>query len=69
MHRSEADALSLTRCISCASEISFARDRAFAITDEDALCYACAIDRGGVYDELHDRWTKPADASGLPILS
>jgi hypothetical protein len=30
------------------------------------LCDACAVDRGGVYDEPEDRWAVPPDLAGLP---
>ncbi len=67
MHRSEAEGLVLTRCLACGAEISVARDRAFAVSADEALCFDCAVERGGVYDERLDRWVAPADASNLPL--
>ena len=29
------------------------------------LCFACAVSRGGSYDEADDRWVSEPDTSGL----
>jgi len=63
MHRSEAG--SLGRCWGCGAEVSTGVDRAFAFGDAGLLCFACAAERGGVYDELHDRWTEPPRLAGI----
>ena len=63
MHRSETGDLS--RCADCGSEMTPARDRAYAFGSEAFLCYSCAVRRGGVYDEAHDRWLRDADTAGL----
>ena len=64
MHRSETR--ELTTCAACGGEIAPGRDRVYAFEPEGALCMACAIARGGRYDEAHDRWTRPPDTSDLP---
>ncbi|HEY8427252.1 MAG TPA: hypothetical protein VIL20_02715 [Sandaracinaceae bacterium] len=63
MHRSEA--LEYEICASCGAEVRSA-ERAFAF-ESSVLCYECAISRGGIYDELHDRWTRAPDLEGLDI--
>jgi hypothetical protein len=63
MHRSEA--LDLVACLSCGAEVSLGVDRAFALTEDSALCFACAVRRGGSYSEAHDQWTKSPSLSGL----
>ncbi len=54
MHRSENR--ELADCIDCGATISPGRDRGFSLTQSTCLCFECAIRRGGVYDEPHDRW-------------
>jgi len=63
MHRSESE--NLTSCAVCGAEISVGRDRAYAISGTAALCFACAMRRGGSYDEREDRWRTPPDLRGL----
>jgi hypothetical protein len=67
MHRSEA--LDLVACLSCGAEVSLGVDRAFALTEDSALCFACAVRRGGSYSEAHDQWTKSPNLSGLRDLT
>ena len=65
MHRSEGD--DRVRCLQCGAEISMARDRAYAVGEEDVLCQACAMKRGGAYDERQDKWVEPPKLDGLPL--
>lgn len=53
MHRSEAEQLVV--CIACGAEVN-PQDRPYACSEEQVLCYGCALARNGVYDEAHDRW-------------
>lgn len=64
MHRTESD--DLTLCMHCGAEISIAVDRTYAVTDQAGLCFACAVARGGSYDEAHDTWTRLPTLAGLP---
>jgi hypothetical protein len=64
MHRSESR--ELVRCAECGAEMVPARDRSYACEADAFLCFACAVRRGGAYDERLDRWTTPPDTSGLP---
>jgi hypothetical protein len=65
MHRSEG--YDRVRCLQCGAEISIAKDRAYAVSEEAALCMKCALERGGQYDEPHDDWTTPPHLDGLPV--
>jgi hypothetical protein len=63
VHRTEAD--ELVHCLECGAEISLALDRTFALDDDVALCFACAIKRGGSYDAAHDTWSHAPNLRGL----
>ncbi len=66
MHRSE-EALHET-CASCGAEVlSTERPFAFETCDGEpaVLCYACAVARGGSYEEPHDRWVRAPDVVDL----
>lgn len=65
MHQSET--YDFTHCLHCGADVSVARDRAYAVSEHEALCYGCALARGGEYDEIHDRWTRAPNVAGLPI--
>lgn len=64
MHRSET--LELATCAICGAEIAPARDRCYAAGSDTFLCFACATQRGGTWDELQDRWLEAPDTSGFP---
>jgi len=63
VHRSEE--AELLTCLACGSEILPEADRVYAFGDDAALCFDCAVARGGAYDELHDRWAPAPDVGGL----
>ena len=65
MHRSEA--YDQVRCLQCGAEVSMSRDRTYVVRDDEALCQACAMKRGGAYDERQDRWIEPPRLDGLPL--
>jgi hypothetical protein len=65
MHSSESAELST--CIVCGEEVFAERERSYLVTGDDILCYACALARGGVFDELHDRWTRAPKVDNLPL--
>jgi hypothetical protein len=67
MHRSESS--DLVACASCGAEVSLGVDRVFALTEDAALCFACALRRGGSYSEAHDRWTQAPSLTGLRDLA
>jgi hypothetical protein len=55
MHRSEDR--ELVSCALCGAEIRPATDRAYQITSRSVLCFDCALERGGRYDEVRDVWS------------
>jgi len=62
MHRSEQ--AQLIPCAACGVEVS-QQDRAYPFGDDELLCFACATERNGVYDEAHDRWATEPDVADL----
>jgi len=64
MHRS--DESELDSCTECGAEVHASRDRSYALDAERALCFACAVRRGGVYDEHRDLWVDAPDLADLP---
>lgn len=63
MHRSETT--EFVACAECGAEISPALERAYAFGEGAALCWACALRRGGTYDEAEDRWVEPPATADL----
>lgn len=64
MRRSETRELSV--CADCGAETSPGRERGYAFGEDAVLCWACAVRRGGSYDETHDRWVEPPETGDLP---
>lgn len=62
MHESESERFGL--CAVCESEISTA-DRVYSFGVDELLCFECALERHGVFDEQQDRWTSPPDVEDL----
>lgn len=56
----------LGECVVCGEAVSLTTDRAYLLDDRDCLCYGCAVQRGGIYDEEEDRWTVAPNAGDLP---
>ena len=52
-------------CVACGALFDPDVQRGFPIEEDTVLCAACAVRRGGVYDEERDEWTRPPDISGL----
>lgn len=55
MHRSETR--DFVQCAVCRAEIRPSTDRAYVVTSRTALCFDCALERGGRYDEARDVWS------------
>ena len=53
-----------TLCAVCEEPTSVA-ERAFPFGEETLLCFRCALDRGGLYDETLDRWVRPPKVEDL----
>lgn len=54
----------LIDCALCGGDISLGRDCAYAMVGS-ALCFSCAVCRGGVYDDARRMWSSPPDVTGL----
>ncbi len=65
MHRSETR--ELATCAECGAEIAPATERGFALAADAFLCFACAVRRGGRYDERLDRWEEPPAIGDLGV--
>ena len=46
----------VTECAACGVDISVGTDPVYAFGQQEALCFECAIARGGQYDADEDRW-------------
>lgn len=62
--RSEETALAW--CADCGAELDPEVERGFRFGEQRALCFACAVRRGGTWDEAHDRWADEPDLADLP---
>lgn len=50
------------RCASCGAQIAESEEedeRVFALDDDSVVCFACALERGGEWDEAEHRWARP----------
>lgn len=63
MHRSESS--QIATCVECGAEIAPSTERGFALTSDSFLCFACAVRRGGRYDERLDRWEEAPGVGDL----
>lgn len=63
MHRSESD--QAVPCAVCARPVYPGADRGYEIGPTRSLCWQCAVDRGGAYDESSDRWTVAPNVGDL----
>lgn len=58
-------------CIDCGTPIDADQavaERTFAITGEVVLCHACALRRGGVYDDADDKWKIAPRLEQVPAI-
>lgn len=56
-------------CLDCGEQFDVVRERGFPLSEADAICPACAMRRGGVYDENEDKWETEPDVSDLRPLA
>ncbi|MEQ9322517.1 MAG: hypothetical protein RIF41_25345 [Polyangiaceae bacterium] len=63
MHRTEAEAI--TVCADCGTELDVERDRGYAAAASLAICFECAVKRGGSYDGIFERWVDAPRLDGL----
>lgn len=53
-------------CTDCGQDVGLEVSHAFAPGGGVVLCWACAVRRGGVYDEKYDTWISPPRTGDLP---
>jgi hypothetical protein len=56
----------LVECCDCGATLSGETDRPFAMSDDDFLCFECAVRRGGVFDTMQERWIVSPNVADLP---
>jgi hypothetical protein len=61
----DSDRVEREVCAACGQRIAVDSERAFGFGAENALCAACAIQRGGRYDAERDVWDVAPDLAGL----
>jgi hypothetical protein len=64
MHRSEAG--ELVDCAVCGATVDVRGGRAYVFGGGGALCFECAVGRGGSFDAAQDRWVEAPRISDLP---
>jgi hypothetical protein len=52
-------------CIDCGAIVYIEDEHCYLVSDDDALCFDCALRRGGQYDGVADEWVFGPDVSGL----
>jgi hypothetical protein len=55
-------------CLDCGEAVDIedpSAERTFALTPEIILCYACAVRRGGVYDDAAEKWKVAPNISDI----
>ena len=52
-------------CVGCGVETAVAVERGFAINAETVICFECAVQRGGRWDEERALWSSEPDVVGL----
>jgi len=68
MTEEDFDSIAVECCLDCGAEVVAYAARAFAIGSRGALCFDCAVRRGGLYDEITDRWDRDPTLDGLGIV-
>jgi hypothetical protein len=59
------DEQSVERCADCSEEIDLASERGFPVGADGALCFRCALARGGSWDESRQRWVVEPEYADL----
>jgi hypothetical protein len=59
------DEQAMDRCALCGADLDVGRERGFAVGADAALCFACAVARGGRFDEAEQRWVVEPDFGDL----
>lgn len=67
MHRSETE--TLAPCVDCGVETAPSVERGFFVASDLVLCFDCARQRGGRWDEELARWSIEPDIVGvIPLV-
>jgi hypothetical protein len=66
MHREDWD--DLLDCSACGDVVSVTTDRVYMLDENSCLCFRCATERGGSFDEDQDRWARSPRLSGEFVL-
>ena len=64
MHREERESAEI--CAACDGSVSVGTERGFSFGLRNALCWSCAVQRGGRYDAERDTCTQLPDLTDLP---
>lgn len=56
-------------CACCGQDVVPEIERGYAFGEDQALCFSCALERGGVYSEHEDRWVRTPNLTGLLLPS
>jgi hypothetical protein len=59
----EQEELELCECANCGADVDLQGERYFAFSSQDVLCFECAIELGGQYDEMDDLWLVAPDVA------
>ena len=59
------DELAVARCADCGDELDPDMDRGYALGPDAVLCFRCASQRGGTWDESQERWVIEPDVADL----
>lgn len=55
----------VVECSLCGAEIALETDAHFALDEHAALCFSCAVSRGGVYDDSSRQWLGLPNTIGI----
>jgi hypothetical protein len=53
-------------CTECGTDVGLDESHSFSGGGGVTLCWACAVKRGGVFDEKQERWRVPPRTADLP---
>lgn len=55
----------VVECSLCGSDILLDAGPHFVLDEHAALCFSCAVSRGGVYDDSKQQWLVLPDTNGI----
>jgi hypothetical protein len=54
-------------CVTCGRDVAMGTDRTYVVTDDEVLCFDCAVRLGGSWDEITGTWLQVPDVRGTPL--